>query len=155
MFDHSTQALLKAGCALIVGTVASDGAPHASRGWGLVFVDDDGSEVRLMLDADDEVAVSHADAGAAIAITGADVPTLRSVQIKGTCVAVEPATEDDYAASGRFRDAFYTDIEENDGTPRVKLERLTPHRLVAVVVAVRDVYDQTPGPKAGEAMQAR
>ena len=155
MFDHSTQALLKGGCALIVGTVASDGTPHASRGWGLSLAEAEARQVRLMLDFDDEVAAAHASAGAPVAITAADVPTLRSVQIKGTCVAVEPATDEDYETSARFREAFYTDIEENDGTPRAKLERLTPSRLVAVVVAVQDVYDQTPGPRAGSAMESR
>jgi hypothetical protein len=52
----------------------------------------------------------------------------------------------------RFCDDFWGDVEDIHGTPRYLLDRLVPSRLAAVDVAIDEVYNQTPGPKAGRAM---
>ena len=50
-----------------------------------------------------------------IAVTGADVRTLRSVQLKGTAHDLEPATAADLERSAAFCDAFFADVAATDG----------------------------------------
>jgi Pyridoxamine 5'-phosphate oxidase len=141
---------LESGCALIVGSVGADGRPAASRGWGLTVIDAERPELRLLLDAEDDQTVANLSvADAPVAVTGADVPTFRSVQLKGRVVAVEPADAADRARAVRFMEAFFTDITNTDGTPRPLLEHLVPSGFVASTVRVDDLFDQTPGPTAG------
>lgn len=149
MLDPETATLLESGCALSVGTVAPDGEPHASRGWGLTILPG-GEQVRLLLDADDRTAIANLASTGAVAVTGAAVPTLRSVQIKGRAEPPVP-TDDaaDLACAARFREAFFRDVERIEGTPRALLERLTPIAFAVCTVSVAESYDQTPGPVAG------
>jgi hypothetical protein len=152
VLDADKAAFLQGGCALIVATVSPDGEPYATRGWGLTLLPDDA--VRLLLAADDAVTIGLAAAGGALAVTAADVRTLRSVQLKGQAVGVEPAATDDTARAARYCDAFFTDIEETDGTPRAQCDRLMPAGYVACTIAVDAVFDQTPGPGAGASLGA-
>lgn len=150
MFDPETRAFLESGCALIVGTVDDDGEPHAGRLWGLDVVGD-GPEpmVRLLLDADDLASIDHAAGEGPLAVTATSVRTLHSMQLKGAARYVEPATEADEARARRYIDAFFTDIRETDGTAAELLECFEPSGFVVCVMAVRERFDQTPGPAAG------
>ena len=97
MLEPETAAFLETGCALIVGTVATDGEPLAARGWGLTVLDPSRVTVRLLLDVADITTIEHLAAGGAVAVTSADVRTLRSVQMKGRARGVEIATGEDAA----------------------------------------------------------
>lgn len=156
MFDEETAALLASGCALIVGTVNADGEPHAGRAWGLdVLEDGEMVRLRLLLDIGDPTTVEHAAAGGAIAVTGTSVRTLRSVQLKGRAVGVEVAGPADLDRAQRYLDAFFTDIEETDGTAPHLLRRFAPVGYVACTVEADERYDQTPGPGAGSRLGGR
>jgi hypothetical protein len=148
VFDPEMVTFLESGCSTLVGTVDADGEPHAGRGWGLTVSSGD-STVRLVIDAGDEVGRRHLSEGGLVAVTGADVRTLRSVQLKGRALAVEPATDADRARARRFCDAFFADVTEVDGTERALLERLVPSDFAVCLVEVDEVFDQTPGPEAG------
>jgi len=147
-----TVAFLEAGSALIVGTVDDGGTPHASRGWGLTVVDANADCIRLLMDAGDELAESNLAATGAIAITAGDVRTLRSIQLKGNARDRESASVRDRRSFDDFCDHFFSAVQESDGVPRVFLERLRPLELVAWTVHVAELYDQTPGPRAGNAI---
>jgi hypothetical protein len=149
VFDPETVALLESGCSISVATVGPEGAPHASRGYGLTVLPD-GTHVRLLLDADDCTALANLAGGGAIAVTGVAVPTLRAVQLKG--VADEPvATSDaaDLARAARHLESFFADVNRMEGTPVALLERLRPTALAVCSITVAEVFDQTPGPGAG------
>ena len=153
MFDPETVGLLESGCSISVATVSPDGAPRASRGWGLTVLPD-GARVRLLLDADDRTTIANLAGGGAIAVTGVAVPTQRAVQLKGQ--ADEPvATSDagDLARAARHCESFFADVYSLEGTPVVLLERLRPTAFAACTVTVTDVYDQTPGPVAGSPLR--
>lgn len=153
MVDPETVTLLQGGSALIVGAVAVDGAPYAARGWGLDVVGEAPCRVRLLVDAADDRLVELLGRGRPVAVTAADVVSLRSVQLKGTSQGVEPSDDPaDRDRLGRYVDAFYADIEATDGTSRAVLDRLTPDDVLAVGIEVADVFDQTPGPGAGRAV---
>jgi hypothetical protein len=143
-------AFLQSGCSTLVGTVGPEGDPHAGRAWGIDVVDAESVRLRVLIDADDEVTVRHLSDRGAVALTAANVPTLRSVQLKGRSLGVEAAGDDDGARARRFCDNFFADVEEADGTERSLLERLVPDAYVVCFVQVDEVFDQTPGPGAGE-----
>lgn len=149
--DGIDRELAERGCALVVGTVRPDGSAYASRGWGLTLTPARNGPVRLLLDASDAVTLANLrrEDDGRVAVTGADVVTLRSFQVKGRVVAIDDATDEDLAKVDRYCDEFFTDIEVTDGTPRALTERLRPAAYVACTVAVDEVYDQTPGPEAG------
>jgi hypothetical protein len=153
VLDDDTIAFLVGGCALIVGTVSPDGDPHASRGWGLTVLGTGPLRARLLLAADDARTLANLEQGARVAVTAGDVPTLRSMQLKGRSLGLEPGTEDDRARMGRFVEGFYGDISSTDGTPRRVLDRLTPLDVTACTIEVEELYDQTPGPSAGARLE--
>jgi hypothetical protein len=148
VFQPETTTFLESGCALIVAAVTPDGEPRAARAWGLTVTSADG-ECRLLLPADDVVTHDLLRTNGRIAVTGASVRTLRSIQCKGTALAVEPATDLDRERAAAYSDQFLTDVEETDGVPRVLLERMVPDDYVACTLRVEELYDQTPGPGAG------
>ncbi len=147
MIDEALTAFLERGCAMIVGTVSADGAPHAQRAWGATVVDP--TTVRLLIDERDGQVREHLDAGGRIAVTAADVRTLRSVQLKGRVVGVEQPSAADLERCDGHNDELLDDIERTDFFPRVVSARMIPPAYVVATMVVEEVYDQTPGPGAG------
>jgi hypothetical protein len=142
VFDGELVSFLEGGSAFIVGFVTPDGAPLASRGWGLDVLDAAAGIVRVLLVPDD----------IRVAVTGAHVLTLRSVQLKGVVEALEDETPEMWARCARYCDDFFGIIEAVDRFPRAMMERTTPVRIAACTVAVEEMFDQTPGPGAGAAI---
>jgi hypothetical protein len=152
VLDGDMRGLLESGCSLVVGLLSASGAPFATRGWALDVLDPEGGTARLLTGAGDleRLGRSWDDlAGSPIAVTGADVRTFHSVQVKGTVVRVEAVTSVDEARAARHTELFFEAVREVDFTPREVLERLRPVDLVALVIHVVEAYDQTPGPGAG------
>jgi Pyridoxamine 5'-phosphate oxidase len=155
VLDPETVAFLESGCALIVGTVARDGTPYATRGWGMTITDRVASlAVRLLLDAADAVTIGHLADGGRIAVTATSVPTLKSRQLKGTARSVAPATDADRDRAAQYCEQFYGDICRTEHTLRALPERLTPADYVACTIEIDELFDQTPGPGAGAALGA-
>lgn len=141
--------LLEAGCALIVGFVTADGAPLATRGWGLTFSPDRRS-ARLLIGADAVEALGRVSLiGSQVGVTGCNVLTLVSRQVKGPVTSVRAADTNDAAVLARYCDAFFDDVAVVDSIPRVLMERLIPSAVVACDFEVAEVFDQSPGPGAG------
>lgn len=153
MIDEALRAFLERGCAMIVGTVAADGRPHAQRAFGCSVIDP--STVRVLLDATDPVLREHLDGAGAIAITSADVRTLRSVQLKGHVREVDDTPSDeDLARCEAHNEELCRDIEETDHFPREYPARMMPPGYLVAVIVVEELYDQTPGPAAGARVTA-
>lgn len=147
MVDVELAAFAAAGRALIVGAVETDGAPYATRGWGFVL-DPDGSPV-VVIDADDERGRDALRPGGSIAVTAADVRTLRSIQFKGAVRSVHEATGPDTIVIEHYLHEFFTAISETDGVAIDVLRRVTPTRYLRCRFACQELFDQTPGPAAG------
>lgn len=155
VFDAETVAFLESGCALLIGTVEPDGKPRAGRGWGLRVLPGDGRTLRLLLDAEDDVNIANIAAGGSMAVTTTSVRTLRSMQLKGRAIGVEPATPADAEVAGAYMDAFFGDIVETDGTDLALCRRMEPVGYVACTFEVHEAFDQTPGPAAGRPLEGR
>lgn len=153
MIDEALRVFLERGCAMVVGTASSDGVPHAQRGWGCSVTGP--TTMRVLLDDSDDVLRQHLGAGSRIAVTSADVRTLRSVQLKGRISGVEDEpSSDDLARCHAHNEELFTDIEEADHYPRALTERMVPPGYLVATVEVEELYDQTPGPSAGAQVES-
>jgi hypothetical protein len=155
MLEDRVIELLESGSALIVGFVTAGGQPLAGRAWGMTM-SGRGARGRVLVDPRDLEQLGHDRpdvVGTWIAVTGANVLTLSSAQVKGPVIALEPATAVDRETCERFCDHFFADVEVVDSIPRWMMERLVPAELVAVEFDVVEAYDQTPGPGAGAQLQ--
>lgn len=139
------------GRGLIVGVVDDDGRPHATRGWGLHMAE---GHAVVVLDADETYALACLAPGRRIAVSAADVASFRSIQLKGVVDRVGPASDEDLAAADHYRQLFYNAIVEVDGVPLALVERVTPSRYAACHFEIHEIFDQTPGPGAGEPVPA-
>lgn len=157
MFDDATTRHLHSGCALLVGTVSADGVPHASRGHGCRVLAGEPPRLRLIVPGDDERLLDNLRTTGVVAVTTADVATLHSVQCKGRASAVEAATDEDRATAARYTEQFVDDIVHTDRHRREMVETwaTSASSLVACVVEVTEMFDQTPGPGAGTTWGAR
>jgi hypothetical protein len=146
--------LLESGCSIVVGLVTASGRPHAGRGWAL-SLSDDGSTGRVIVGAEDIAALGRPDGSplGVIAVNGADVLTLRSVQLKGPITSVEPADDHDLARMAEHCTGFFDAVAVVDAIPRYMMERLVPADVVACTFSVVEAFDQTPGPGAGRPLQ--
>lgn len=153
MLAPETVEFLESDCAIIIGTVSADGVPHAARAWGITVLSTEDMQIRLLLNHDDDLTAAHlADTGA-IAITAANVRNASGVQLKGRAITIEDGSAADVARGSAHADALFAALEISDGTASELLERMRPDGFRACVVDVCEVYDQTPGPHAGVALE--
>lgn len=149
--DDDLVPFLESGCALVLGSTGSGGAPYAARGWGLDVLDAAAGRIRaIVVDAD----LPFLGEGGPVAVTCTSVRTLHSIQLKGRVEAVEAtASPADADRSRRYADDYLGDIVESDGLPLGVIQRMLPTRpLAAITVVVDQLFDQTPGPAAGAAL---
>jgi hypothetical protein len=147
-FATELMTILETGAGLVVGTVSADGVPRADRAWAASVVDAEERRLRFVMSADSPTVVDNLQSGR-VALTGAEVATYQSVQLKGRTVAVEPATADDVELVRHQSETFFDAVHRTDGDLPEALRRLLPHEMVAVEMIVEESFDQTPGPAAG------
>lgn len=122
---------------------------HSARNtrWGLTIGTGD-EPSRLLVTAADMAALEPTDSlvGRWLAVTGCHIRTLRSTQLKGPVMSVEPPTELDEARADRYCNAYFDAVAEVDNSPRRLMERMRARAVVALTFRFVEVYDQTPGP---------
>ena len=150
--EAGTATFLEGKAAMIVGVVGADGAPVATRAWALAVLDAADGRVRLVLDAADAAPFAHLAGGGMLALTAADVPTLDSRQIKGLVDGFEPATPEDLERVDGHSHKVFTDISIIDQIPYDLIARIKPRSFIACEMTVTEIFDQTPGPGAGAAI---
>ena len=152
MRDPRVHRCLEAGLSILVGTVDANGTPSCSR--GIAIRSDDGLETATVYLP---VATSH-EAIQNIATTGrlavAAVHPLdnTATQLKGTTTEVRLA-RDDEAAFVRDRVGVFTDVVEVAGIPRRLMRAVAYWPAFAVRVRVEQIFEQTPGPNAGNPLR--
>ncbi len=134
------------GSGVVIGVVGIDARPLALRGWGLDIVDD--SVLRVILGLEDEALIDHLP-GRPIAVTVAEVRTFRSHQVKGIVLEVRDLVPAEIALAETHVELFFDDVHEVDGSPIEQLRRLLPERYHVVEIAVSEIFEQSPGPRAG------
>jgi len=136
------------GVAIVVATRDAEMRPQISRAWG-TRVADDGSALTICVTAGEgSRTVDNMRANGAIALTFSSPTTYRTVQAKGVVTDLREPSERDVAR----RDEHLEDLSdqgEQVGIERRLTRRLARGEAIAVTVAVRELYEQTPGPGAG------
>lgn len=143
--------MLETGAGLVVGTVSADGEPRADRAWAAMVVDADSGRVRFVMSADDQAVIDNLQS-ATVSLTGAEVTTYQSVQLKGRPLVVEAPTAADVELARLQSETFFEAVHRTDGNPLESLRRMLPQRMVVVEMIVEESFDQTPGPSAGSAI---
>lgn len=155
--DELPEGMLGLGWALVAATVSPDGEPRAARASAWSVVDPTAPRARVAIAADDPVLIDNLrddPAGGYVSVTGADVTTLRSLQLKGRVVLIEEPDAADLDLIARHQEVFVSTIEAIDGHGRDVVQRFLPTTVAMVELIVDEVYDQTPGPDAGAVLRA-
>jgi hypothetical protein len=148
VIDDGARELLLAGVATVVATRDERMRPSLQRGWAL-GVSEDGREVTVCVPAVPGSRMrENLESNGAVAITCSRPTTYRTVQVKGEVVAIRVPTAEQRAGAEAHADAFSREVEEL-GLPPGPGRRMFDADLIAVTIAVAELYDQTPGPRAG------
>lgn len=150
-FASELTRMVESGAGLVVGTVSIDGEPRADRAWGVSVVDPDERRIRFVMSADDAAVLEHLESGN-VSLTGAEISTFRSIQLKGRTVVVEAPRAEDIEMARTQSEKFFEMVNLVDGNPVEHLRRMLPLETVAVEMVVAEMFDQTPGPAAGRAL---
>ena|SRR5215475_4408067 len=148
MLTPRLQRCLQPGLSIIVGSVDAQGAPTCCRGYGLRSTDELETVTVYV-----PVATSH-ETIQALATTGrlaigATYPADHSAtQLKGVATETRLAREDE-AAFIREQVRVYADNLAAFGIPKRLSSRATCWPAFAVTIRIEEIYEQTPGPKAG------
>lgn len=141
-------AFVRSGVATVVATRDDELRPEIARAWG-PEVSADGGSVTLCLPAPSgSKTLANLDGNGAITATFVLPTTYRAVQLKGTVLDVREPTPEQLTRVEEHIAAFIDQAERLGITPN-QVQALVEPEYVAVAFAVRELYDQTPGPSAG------
>jgi len=139
--------LLQEGVAVLVATRDEKLRPEIARGWHVAV---EGLSARLCVSVPPGSRTEeNLRANGAIAVTCSRPSTYRTVQLKGVATELEDPTGDQLEAVQRHLDSFTREVEKVGVRPEAARTFLGVE-LLSVTFEVREVFEQTPGPKAGE-----
>ena len=145
---------LTSGVSVLVATRSADHVPEAVRAYApLVAPDRARIELVVPNGLGDRTIANLRDNGQIAAAFSRAIDHV-SVQVKGTCVALRPTSEDDRPAVERFRAAYIEGLYLI-GMPRSLTSRFRALPGTVVTFEVTGIYNQTPGPRAGESIGPR
>lgn len=140
---------LQTGPSLQVGTRDAERMPECTQAVGH-RVSPDRRVIRVLVPrATGARTVANARAFPRVALVASHPLTHRSVQLKGDAIAVAEAPEDDRAAVDAYLGA-HGPVLGFVGVPLSVVKRVAVWPAWAIDVAVTDLFEQTPGPGAGE-----
>jgi hypothetical protein len=149
--DADVAAFLREGVAVVVATRDAELRPEITRGWAPVL-SADGCSLRLCVSAEPgSRTIANLEQNGDLAATFSLPSTYRSVQIKGAMRELREPTPDELALVRAHLDAFVQDAEQV-GLSRVAGERFGEPPFITVAIAIRALFDQTPGARAGSAL---
>ena len=151
MLDAEVVRFLTGPVSAMLGTSDALAVPDVTRVAGVVAVDD--HHLRVLIAAAAGTARANAVVGARAAVIATDITTYRSLQWKGRVVAAGgERTPGDLAVLHRHVDTFVGASHRVGIAPELA-DRFFPLEVVPIVVAVDELYDQTPGPGAGRRIE--
>jgi len=115
---------------------------------GVSFSEDGAHLTVFVPEATGAETFGNLEANGMIAVVFEEILSHHTVQVKGRVTEMRPADESERALVERSITGFFAQVEAVGGPPSiVRKRRRWPCR--AVTFAVGDVFEQTPGPKAG------
>ena len=141
--------LLEIGTSVIVGAVDADGVPACCRGIAL-RVNEDSVTVFVPMATSQEI-VANVATNRRLAIVCSQPLSHESIQIKGVTQGVRLASAADESFV-RAKLEQFADVLDTIGLPRRVTRSLAHWPAYAIEVSVEQLFDQTPGPKAGNVL---
>ncbi len=136
----------------MVGTVDAEGLPTCCRGIAIQTADDFDTVTVYVPAATGQETVANLATTRRIAVSCNEPLSHDSIQLKGLTRSVKlaPATERDFVV-GRLEE--FAGTLEQIGLPRCVTRAVAHWPAFAIDFSVEQVFDQTPGPRAGEEMR--
>jgi hypothetical protein len=136
---------------VIVGTVDADGIPTCCRGIAIATRDNFETITVYIPAATGQETVANVATTRRVAVGATRPLTHESIQIKGVTrgVRLAPPSDEQYV---RQRLEEFAEVLEAIGQPKHITARVAHWPAFALEVSVEQVFDQTPGPKAGNAL---
>lgn len=142
---------MQGGLSLLVACCDAQGRPLATRGVGMrVWPSEDRITLFLAQSCAEPVASSLRERPR-IAFVTSRPHDYRTVQLKGTALAVREAAPEDRALVDAFVRTF-AELVDGLGVPREIALRVNHWPCLAIDIAIEQVFVQTPGPGAGSAV---
>lgn len=149
MLNHEARELLASGVVIYVATRGPDLAPELTSGMGIEVRGPTAVTVYLQPCAATERTVRNVADNGLVAVTSCRPYDHRTLQIRGRVRAVRAAGDDDRCAQEMYRGALAEQLAIV-GVPRGVTRRLRFAPATVLEVDVTEVFDQTPGPRAGQ-----
>jgi general stress protein 26 len=141
-------ALIESGASTWAATADGEGNPEATRVMG-TQVRENGRVLTVYLPNEQSGrTLQNIDKTRQITLFYAQQTKYRAVQVKGEVVAVRESRVADRKIQEAYKKNF-VELAVAVGVPLALVGRLSYWPSTAVDVSVRELYDQTPGPKAG------
>jgi hypothetical protein len=142
---------LEGGNSVIIGTVDADGIPSCCRGIAVSTKDNFETVTVYVPVATAQETLANVATTRRIAVVMTEVLSHTSLQIKGVArgVRLAPASDEAFV---RQRLHQFADTLDTIGQPRRITNRMTCWPAFAIDLTVEQVFDQTPGPKAGNCL---
>jgi general stress protein 26 len=142
--------LLETGAAIMVATRDEDLRPHVTRGWG-GRLDAAAEALELALTVSDDLhVVADLEANGEIAVTVVSPTSYLAMQVTGHVEWIGQVGPDDRERIDTHLARFVDEVTTVGMSPTVA--RIAGDRFVAVRIALRQFFEQTPGARAGSRM---
>lgn len=151
MSSETLQHFMSGGVSVIVGTADADGIPSCCRGIAVLTRDDFATITVYVPAATAQETIANVATTRRVAVSCTHPLSHESVQIKGVShgVRLAPPADETFV---RTRLDELADVLAEVGLPRRLTNSIAHWPAFAIDISVEQVFDQTPGPKAGSAI---
>jgi len=143
---------LEGGNSLLVGTRDAQRMPHVARAVGLRVAGDRAHFTVFLPEGPAHRALRDLESVPLIAITASEPPTHRTIQVKGKVLALRTPDASERAWVEGYPERLAS-VVAYAGLARATVMRLNVWPARAVDVELTEVFNQTPGPKAGAPLE--
>ena len=146
-YGQELASFLRLGVGIVVATVDPDGRSECARAWGLIPQPDDRTLTVFVPAAHAGRTLSNLETNRHVAV-GCGLPTTyEAYQLKGDVLGTRDGRDADRPIVEMYREAFLSETAAIGFTDEYRHAHYWP--VVGLVVAVEQVFRQTPGPGAG------
>ncbi len=146
--------LFESGVSTLVGTRDRSLVPDASRAVGAVVHPDRRHITIFLPTAVAARALANIADNAFVAVAFSSILDHKTTQVKGRVIEVRPATASEHQVCARYHAAF-AEVLAIAGIARATLRQLNVWPSTAITFETTDIFQQTPGPGAGERLETR
>jgi hypothetical protein len=151
MIPERLRKSIEAGLSIVVGTADSDRMPSCCRAIALTTHDEFETVTVYVPVTTSHETMANIATTRRVAVTCSEIPSHESTQIKGLTRAVRLAPQSDQAFLQERLEAFAGSLDLI-GLPRRIARSMSYWPAYAIDLSVEEVFDQTPGPKAGNVL---